>query len=74
MSILSSCYDGNVHTYAPTKELKKKAFKINSRNITQAIGIQVTFMTEKELQKEQFLAKKHCLLGDLYVHFEPLFG
>ena len=47
-------------------------FRINSRNIRQAIGIQVTFITERKLQKEQFLAKKHCLLGNLCVHFEPL--
>ena len=60
--------------YATTKELKKKAFRINSRNIKQTINIQVTFITEKKFQKEHFLAKKHCLLGDLYVHFEPLLG
>ena len=40
----------------------------------QAIGIQVTFIAGKKLQKEHFLAKKHCLLGDLCVHFEPLLG
>ena len=50
------------------------AFRINSRNIKQAIGIQVTFIMEKKLQKEHFLSEKHCLLGDLYVHFEPLLG
>ena len=48
------------------------AFRINSRHTKQTIGIQVTFMTKQNLQKEQFLAKKYCLLGDLCVHFEPL--
>ena len=47
-----------MHTYATTKELKKKVFKINGRNIKQAIDVEVTFMMEKELQKEHFLAKK----------------
>ena len=61
-----------MHTYATTQELKKMAFRINSRNLKQAIDIQVTFITEKKLQKEHFLAKKHCLLGDLCVYVEPL--
>ena len=43
--------------YAKTKELKKKAFRINSQNIEQSIGILVTFMSEINLQKEKFLAK-----------------
>ena len=30
--------------YATTKELKKNAFTINSQNINQEIGIQVTFI------------------------------
>ena len=61
-----------MHTHAATKELKKMAFRTNSQNIKQAIGIQVTFITEKKLQKEHFLTKKHCLLGELCVYFEPL--
>ena len=28
-SILDPCYDGNMHTYATTKEVKKKEFAIN---------------------------------------------
>ena len=50
------------------------AIRLNSRNIKQAFGIQVTFIMEKKLQKVHFLAKKHCLLGELWVHFEPLLG
>ena len=63
-----------MHTDATTKELKKMTFRINSPNIKQEIGIQLTFITEKKLQKEHFLAKKQCLLGELCVHFEPLLG
>ena len=44
--------------YATTKEMKTMAFRINSRNIKQASGTQVTFITEKKLQKEHFLAKQ----------------
>ena len=51
--------------------MKTMEFRLNSWSIKQAIGIQLSFITEKKLQKENFLAKKHCLLGDLCVHFEP---
>ena len=58
---------------------KKMAFTVNIQNIKQAIGIQVTFILKddlhlsgKKVQKEHFLAKKHCLSGNLCVHFEPL--
>ena len=61
-----------MHTYSKTKELKKKTFRRNNRNIKQAISMVVTFISEKMLQKEHFLAKKHCLLGDLLVHFQLL--
>ena len=50
------------------------AFRINSQHTKQTIGMQVTFITEQNLQKKHFFAKKHCLLGDLCVHFEPLLG
>ena len=50
------------------------AFRISSLNSKQPIGIQVTLITEPKLQKEPFLAKKYSVLGDLYVHFEPLLG
>ena len=72
--ILNHCYDENLHRYATNKEMKTMAFRINSRNIKQAISMQVTLITENNLQKEHFLAKKHCLLGDLCVHFELLLG
>ena len=54
--------------------MKKKAFTENTQNITQAIDIQVTFITEKNLQREHFLAKEHSLFEDLCIHFEPLLG
>ena len=44
--ILNPCYDGNVHTYAPTKQMKTMAFGINSQNTVEVFGIQVTFITE----------------------------
>ena len=50
------------------------AFRINSRNVKQASGIQMTFIMEKKLQKVHFLAKKHCLLSDLSAYFELLLG
>ena len=71
-SILSPCWGGNVHTYATTQELKKKAFRLNSQNIKQKFGVQVTFILEIKPQKESLLAKYDCHYGDLCVHFEPL--
>ena len=54
-----------MHSYATTKELKKKAFTINSQNLKQAIGIQVTFILETKLKKI-FLAKyNHFLAADV---------
>ena len=58
MSILNPCYDGTIHTYATTKEMKTMPFRINSQNIEQGFGIQLTFITEKNPEKERFLAKK----------------
>ena len=52
-SILDPCYDGNMYTYATTKELKKRNYTINSQNITQE-NIHVTFMLEMKLQKYVF--------------------
>ena len=72
--ILKSCQDGNVHTYATSEEIKMMAFRVNSRNIKQGIGIEVTFIMETKLQKEHFLPEKYCLSGDLCVHFESLLG
>ena len=53
-SFLKSCKDGNVHTYATTKELKKKTFTINSLNINQEISIQVTFIFDINSLKHIF--------------------
>ena len=50
-SILDPCLDGNMRTYATTKELTKKEFTINIENINQAIGVQVTIILELKLQK-----------------------
>ena len=57
-SILSPRQDGNVHTYATTKEVKTMKFRINSQNIEQTFGIQETLITEIKPQKERFLPKK----------------
>ena len=54
-SSLSPCQDGNVHTHATTKEMKTMEFRINSRHTKQAIGVQVTFITEKKFQKQSFV-------------------
>ena len=62
-----------MHTYEMTKELKEKAFRINSRSTKKAIVIEVAFINEKILKKEHFLAKKHCVLDDFCVHFENSF-
>ena len=60
--------------YVTTKELKTMAIRINSQNVKQAIGIQGTFIMEKNLQKVRFLAKNHSHFGNLCVHFEHLLG
>ena len=54
VSFLNSCYNGKLHTYAKTKELRKKAFKTKGENIKQTIGIQVTFILEIKLQEYAF--------------------
>ena len=43
-----------MHTYVTIKKLKKKALTINSQNIKQAIGIQMTFILEIKLKKTFF--------------------
>ena len=43
--------------HVTTKELKKMTFRINSQNIQQKFGIQVTFISEIKPQKERFLEK-----------------
>ena len=61
-------------TYATTIKLKKVAFKINSQNIKQNVGMQVTFISEIKLRLERFLVKYDCYFGDMCIHFEPLLG
>ena len=60
--------------YATTKQLKTIVFRINSQYTKQAIGIQVIFITEQNLQKEHFLAKKTLSFRHFCAHFEPLLG
>ena len=45
---------------------------INSQNIKQKFGIQMTFNSEIKPQKECFLTKYDCFFEDLCIHFEPL--
>ena len=60
--------------YATTKELKKKAFRINTQNIEQAIGLLVDIHFGNKSLKRKFLAKYDCYFTDLWVHFELLLG
>ena len=55
--ILNPCQDGNLHTYATTKELKSKEFTLHNENIKQEIGIHLSFILEIKFQKQHFLAK-----------------
>ena len=72
-SILKPCQDGNIHTYATTKELKKIALRINIQNIKQRVGIQVTFILEiKPQKKDVFQQNMTVFFGDLCVYFEHL--
>ena len=47
-----------MHTYATTKELKKKAFTVKYQNVKRnwqnAIGLEFTFTLENELEKYFF--------------------
>ena len=65
-SISNPGYDENMHRYATTKELKKKALRINNQNSKWAIDIQVTFISEIKLQIELFLAKSDCFFFKTY--------
>ena len=49
VSFLNPYQDANMHRYATTKELKNKAFSVNTQDINQTIGIQVTIMMEIKL-------------------------
>ena len=42
-----------------------KIFTANGQNIKEAIGIQVTFIKEKKLQREDFIAKFDYFFGNL---------
>ena len=64
VSFLNPCYDGNVDTYVTIKQLKKKAFTINSQNIDQEIDIQVTFILQIKLQKYIFYQSTTILLAN----------
>ena len=39
--------------YSMIKELKRKAFRVKSRNIEEAIGVQVTFIPKNKHQKKK---------------------
>ena len=47
------------------KIIKNKSLAVNSQNIKQEMGIQVTFISEKKLQREQFLPKYECFFHRL---------
>ena len=49
-------------------------FRINSQNIQQKFGIQVTFISEIKPQKARFLEKQDYVFRDLCVHLESLLG
>ena len=49
-------------------------YRINSQNIQQKFGIQVTFISEIKPQKERFLEKYDCFFKDLCILLEPLLG
>ena len=64
---MNHCLDGNLRTYAATKESKANEFTINSQDINQGIGIQRAIILEIKLQKSY----DHVLRG-CSVLFEPL--
>ena len=53
-NFLNHCQDGKVHTYAMTKELKKRALIVKSKNIKKLTGIQSTFMLDSKTEKYDF--------------------
>ena len=72
VSFLNPCWDWNKHTYATTKELKKKVFTVKSKNIKQTIGIQLNFILENKHQKEHIFNQNTVIFSKICVHFEPL--
>ena len=61
-SMLNTSWDWNVHTYATTQELKKKAFKVKRKNIKKAIGTQLKFVLEIKLKRYMCLVNYDCFL------------
>ena len=64
-SISSSCQDANVHMYATTYELKKKAFATNSQNVKQAVGMQMILIFQVKFQKNIF--QQNITISAIYV-------
>ena len=67
--ILNHCYDGNIRSYAASKELKTKEFTIKCENINQAIGIELTIILEIKLPNYIFLTKYDRFFCRYYVFF-----
>ena len=64
-----------MYNYSTTLELKKKELIVSRDNIKQASAIQVTFISEKKLQKQSFFSKyDHMYTSYRCVHFEHLLG
>ena len=63
VSFLNPYWDGNMRRYGTVWELKNETFKVNSQNIKEAIGIQVTFMFEIKHKKCIFWLIRAMLLA-----------
>ena len=50
-----------MHKYATIKELKRKAFRVKSFNIKEAIGVQVNFVSKNKHQTENSFIKIRTL-------------
>ena len=50
MCLLNPYEDRNVHTYATTKELKKKVYTVKINNIKEAINIHLALILENKHQ------------------------
>ena len=44
LSFLKPCYDGNIHTYGTTQNLKRTEYTLKSKNMKAATGIQFTLI------------------------------
>ena len=67
---MTTCYDENMNTYATTYKLRRKAFTVNSQNIKQAYGIQLSFVLEINLQKEEFIEKCHASIFEPFLEWD----